>query len=360
MLKQEVFRQSALEARMRPKELDELLRVDSPHQRLCRLVLAAALAVVFAWGFLWPIERTVIREGVLVLAGERLPVAPVLSGTVSEVLVPGGERVAAGQAIARLDSPEADGLLQAARSWRALLATGGAASGEGSLDAALAAADAEIARLASAVELVSPAAGVLSPTGLTVGQRVLAGEPVAEVRAGPGGAAQVVLFVDGDLAAALQPGAPVRVRSGDAGWAEARSGQIVEPARPAPRSRRVAAPARGRRWSHGRRPPPAGRPRRALDRRSRRDAGRGRDHPGRPGGAHSPFRRAGRPGRRPAPAARESDRAQPMNPLAALSRALGLGRGRVRTPVFLQQEPADCGAACLGIMAGPSRLLGPA
>ena len=84
MKTESIFRDAALAARMRPKELDDPLWADAPHERLCRLVFAAALVVAVAWGALWPVERTVVREGVLVLVGERFPVAPVLSGTVSE------------------------------------------------------------------------------------------------------------------------------------------------------------------------------------------------------------------------------------------------------------------------------------
>jgi len=111
-----------------------------------------------------------------------------------------GERVGVGQVIARLHGLEAAWLMAAARSRRALAATAARWSDELGLDAALAAAEAEIARLDSAAELVSPTAGVLSPAGPTVGQRVLAGEPLAEVRAGDGGVALVVLFVDRDPA----------------------------------------------------------------------------------------------------------------------------------------------------------------
>ena len=233
MKTESIFRDAALAARMRPKALDDPLQADAPHERLCRLFLAAVLVVAVAWGALWPVERTVVREGVLVLAGERFPVVPVLSGTVSKVLVRAGERVGMGQVIARLHGPETAWLLAAARSQRALAETAAHWSDETALDAALTAAEAEIARLASATELASPAAGVLSPAGPTVGQRVLAGEPLAEVRAGAGGEAHVVLFVDRDLAATVEPGAHVRVRSEGVDWAGARSGRVVEAARPA-------------------------------------------------------------------------------------------------------------------------------
>ena len=43
----------------------------------------------------------------------------------------------------------------------------------------------------------------------------------------------MVLFVDRDLAATVEPGAPVRVRSEGVGWAGARSGRVVDAARPA-------------------------------------------------------------------------------------------------------------------------------
>lgn len=233
MKTESIFRDAALAARMRPKELDEPLWADAPHERLCRLLLAAALVAAVAWGALWRVERTVVREGVLVLAGERFPVVPVLSGTVSKVLVPAGERVGMGQVIARLHGPETAWLTAAARSQRALAEAAARAADEPALDAALAAAAAEIARLVSATEVASPAAGVLSPAGPTVGQRVLAGEPFAEVRAGAGGEAHVVLFVDRDVAATVEPGAPVRVRAEGVGWAGARSARVVEAARPA-------------------------------------------------------------------------------------------------------------------------------
>ena len=123
MKTESIFRDAALAARMRPKELDDPLWADAPHERLCRLLLAAVLVVAVAWGALWPVERTVVREGVLVLAGD-------------------------------------------------------------------------------------------------------------------GGEAHVVLFVDRDLAATVEPGARVRVRSEGVGWAGARSARVVDAARPATEVRR--------------------------------------------------------------------------------------------------------------------------
>ena len=68
--KQPIFRESALKARLRPKELDEPLWADAPHERHCRFLLVAALVVALAWVALWPVERSAVRDGVLVVAGD--------------------------------------------------------------------------------------------------------------------------------------------------------------------------------------------------------------------------------------------------------------------------------------------------
>ena len=234
-----IFRKSALAARMRPRELDEPLQMNAPHERFCRRLLLATLVVVLAWFVLWPVERTVVRKGVLVLAGDRLPVIPTLSGTVSEVFVRNDDRVSTGQVIARLRSPEADWLRAAARSQRTQASIATRWSDDPLLDAALEAVAAELAQLSSASELVSPTEGVLSGARLTVGAQVVAGEPVAEVRMDNDGEMHVLLFVDRDVSRAVEPGSPVRIRGAKMAsrWADARSARVVEAVNPAAEER---------------------------------------------------------------------------------------------------------------------------
>ena len=154
-----LFRGEAVANRWQSEPLDGLLRVTAPHEWLVVGSFALALLGVLAWGVFGRVERSVLADCVATRAGERHAVLADAAGTVTEVLVAGGDQVAAGGPIARMQRPALNWRVRVARAQVALLA---GASGEQER-AALAAAQAELLELesiaAAGALLVSPWAG---------------------------------------------------------------------------------------------------------------------------------------------------------------------------------------------------------
>ena len=220
-----LFRDRALIRNAQPEPLDGLLRVTAPHEWLLLAALAATVLASVAWSAFASVERTVSGDGALVRPGERHTVVSALAATVKEVTAQVGERVEAGQAIARLELPELGWRLRVARARVALLeerAAEMATRTQTWLDAELAAARREMLELAAVASagavIVSPRAGEIAAHSLVAGRTVEAEEPVAEIRAGAGGAPEAVLFVPSvesrDVSVGMEARVAVAGRSG--------------------------------------------------------------------------------------------------------------------------------------------------
>ena len=142
-----------------------------------------------------------------------------------------GDRVKAGQAVARLTMPELDWRLRVARAKVTLLedrAGRPAGTASAATEQALAAARAEALELAAIVSagrtIASPYAGELFASRLVPGRMVKAGEPVFGVRGEDGDAPQAILIVAPGQAARIEAGMQARVAIPD------RSGPRVVPA----------------------------------------------------------------------------------------------------------------------------------
>lgn len=98
-------------------EMDAVL----PPPSLRRLVLASALVLVLGvggligWAAATPLERAVIGNGTLIAEGKRKTVMLLEPGILRELLVREGEHVAAGQALLRLDTTQAEAAAQQAQ-----------------------------------------------------------------------------------------------------------------------------------------------------------------------------------------------------------------------------------------------------
>jgi len=208
MFRNPLFRERALIRRAQPEPLDDLLRVTAPHEWVLLAGIAAALAAAVAWSAFAGVERTVTHGGTLVRPGVRHTLAAAASGVVTEVAAEVGDRVEAGQAIARLRLPELDWRLRLAQARVAALEAGAGARADGTADdppagawreAALASARAELVELAAlgaaGAEVVSPHGGEVSASSLVAGRAVTAGEAVAEIRAGARRVPEAIAFV---------------------------------------------------------------------------------------------------------------------------------------------------------------------
>ena len=189
--------------RAQPEPLDDLLRVTAPREWLLLAAIAVALLAALAWSVFAGVERTVTHGGTLVRPGERHALVAAASGIVTEVAAEVGDRIEAGEAIARLRLPELDWRQRLVQAQVAALEEGAGARAEDTAGTwralALAAARAELIELAAlgaaGAEVVSPYGGEVSASGLVTGQAVTAGETVAEIRAGARHVPEAIAFV---------------------------------------------------------------------------------------------------------------------------------------------------------------------
>ena len=245
MLFNTMFREKALARRARRESVDARLQVTAPHEWMLVSGLGAALIVLLAYGLLGQAEHSLSVETVLVRPGERSDVVAAVSGVVVEVLSEVGDTVAAGQAVARVRTPEAERWGAALRGLRESLesadAPPGAAAAEG-LRALLAAARPGTpprgADGFTTEDITTPHGGELVTLALAPGRRIAAGELAARIRAASAGPPEALAFVTREEAMRLAPGMPAQVRLAVPGAGAPR----VLPARVADVSPRVVPP----------------------------------------------------------------------------------------------------------------------
>ena len=202
MLKSNLFRDRALQRNAHPEPLDNLLRVTAPREWMLLIALAVSMLAAVAWFTLARVEQTVSGDGLLVRAGERRDVLTPVSGVVSEIMAHSGDRVEAGQTIARLRLPDLDWRLRVARARVGSLedlASGRDGAEAAWAGAALADARAEMIELtavaAEGQSIISPHSGEISNSGLSLGGAVTAGETVAEIRIDSGHSLEAVMMI---------------------------------------------------------------------------------------------------------------------------------------------------------------------
>ena len=101
------FRDQAIAASAnRRQQLDHLLRVTAPHERIVLVAIAAIIAGLSIWILFGSIVRDITLEGVLIEPGPRHEVVATEPGYLTEYLVVLGDRVEPGAAIARQSVPE--------------------------------------------------------------------------------------------------------------------------------------------------------------------------------------------------------------------------------------------------------------
>lgn len=206
------FHRVVAEAKGEREQLDRLLRISAPHERF---VLAAAALVVVAfaaWLLFGTVLRSVTVEGVLIEPGKRHTAFSAEAGQLLDYLVAPGDRVEAGQPVARQSVPDLDREINALRDRVAVLQAALERSGGGSesLRPLLASAQTALlqmeARRSARQEVVAPSAGAVSALLSAPGEYLSAGAAIAEVREAGAGAFEAVLHADPGLAGRLLPG----------------------------------------------------------------------------------------------------------------------------------------------------------
>jgi len=95
------FREQAIAASENRQQLDRLLRVTAPHERIVLAATGLLLASLGIWVLFGSIDREVTLQGVLLEPGQRYEVVATEPGYLVEYLVEPGDRVEPGTTIAR-------------------------------------------------------------------------------------------------------------------------------------------------------------------------------------------------------------------------------------------------------------------
>ena len=206
------FRAAALASRNQRQQLDRLLRITAPHERIVLAGIGLVLVALVVWGFFGSIVRSVTIDGVLIEPGARHPVVSTEPGHLVELLVAPGDKVAAGTPIARQSVPELDREASALRDRMVVLeADIGRAGSDGGalrplLDSARTALLGMEARRAARELIVSPVGGKVTSLRNVPGDYLPAGAAVAEVRDARVEPPLAVLRVSAGAAARIRPG----------------------------------------------------------------------------------------------------------------------------------------------------------
>ena len=205
-----LFREEAFARRGKSESLNGLLRVTAPHEWILLFCLGLGVLGLAVWGLFGSVEESVTARCVLALPGDRFAVIAESAGTVVDLLVDAGDRVAAGQPLARLRSPELSREIAIARS-RVNLLEGRDTTTSEALDAARTELTELEARASFGEFLTTPYGGIVAVYELSIGQAVAIGTTVASVRTANRNELEAVAVLVPERAARLAVGMEARV-----------------------------------------------------------------------------------------------------------------------------------------------------
>ena len=206
------FLQESASSRNKFQQLDHLLRVTAPHERMILACIGVVMLVLVAWVLFGSIVRSVTVDGILFEPGVRHELVSSEPGYLKAFLVAPGDRVEAGDPIARQSVPELDAETAALRDRVEMLKSElrqvhGEESGLPSLLAAAQVALLQMEARRSARELiVSPLAGKVTALRSTPGEYLPAGSAVAQLRETEDQPLQALLQVAPRTSKRIQPG----------------------------------------------------------------------------------------------------------------------------------------------------------
>lgn len=211
------FHNIAADAKNEREQLDRLLRITAPHERLALAGIGLVVAAFVVWLLFGSVVRSVTVDGVLIQPGERHAAVSAEAGQLLEYLVRSGDRVRAGQPIARQTVPDLERETTALRDrvnmLRAEIArSGGTDSALRSLLASTRVALLQMeARRSARQMIVSRIAGEVMVLSKAPGDYLDAGAAVAQIRKSGNRSLQAVLRVDRFTARRIRPGMPATV-----------------------------------------------------------------------------------------------------------------------------------------------------
>ena len=207
-----LFREEAVASRKQRQQLDRLLRITAPHERVVLAGIGLVLLAFLGWALFGSVERAVLMDGVLVEPGARHEIVSTDSGYILEYLVTPGDHVDAGDPVARQSVPELEREVDALRDRVELLEAEARQAGGGgdALRSQLASARVGLvqmeARRSARALIVSAIGGEVTKLHATPGDWLPAGAGVARLRDPEAHPVQAVLQVAPDHAQRIRPG----------------------------------------------------------------------------------------------------------------------------------------------------------
>ena len=245
------FRERAIAASANRQQLDRLLRVTAPHERIVLAAVGLILAGIGAWILFGTIVLGITLDGVLLVPGQRYEVVAAEPGYFVEYLVEPGDHIEPGAAIARQTAPasarETAALRDRVEQLELEVERRGADTGNPAAQLAAARAallQAEAQRAARQL-VVSPAGGEIVFLRASPGEYLQAGTTVAQLRDTGGRHLQATLQVTPRMARQLRTGmraaVEVQLPDGETRRLEGRiSAVAAEPSPPRSLDSRVA------------------------------------------------------------------------------------------------------------------------
>lgn len=204
------FLQSAADSRNRRQQLDHLLRITAPHERVVLAAIGLVLAAVVLWALFGSVVRSVTLDGILIEPGARHDIVATEPGYLRTFLVAPGDRVRAGGPIARQTVPELDRETAALRDRVQRLRKEVGSAGGDSLPAPLASARVALiqmeARRSARELIVSPIEGRITALRTAAGDYLPAGAAVVQLRDTERKPLQAMLRIAPDMAQRIRPG----------------------------------------------------------------------------------------------------------------------------------------------------------
>ena len=209
------YRERATASRSEREQLDGLLKVSAPHERVLVAVAGVAVLVFLCWMAFGAVTRTLSVDGVLIESGPRYPIVSRSDGRLETWLIAPGERLSAGDPVARQSVRELERRVAILRELAdSIGAELGAADGDAParLEAAVGKLllQLEAERIASAV-IASPGSGVVMTLLRAPGEALAAGDTIAWIRGASELPPRIVAPVAEDVADWIRPGMPVTV-----------------------------------------------------------------------------------------------------------------------------------------------------
>ena len=205
-----LFLDDAAASRNKRQQLDYLLRVAAPHERVILAGIGVVLLVLLVWMLFGSVVRSVTVDGVLLKTGIRHEVVSTEPGHLVKFLVTLGDQIEEGSPIARQTVPELEREIIALRDQVEILEAGVRQVGGDGTNSFLASAQKALlhmeARRTAKEVIVSHMSGEIMALDSTPGDYLPAGSVVAQLRDPEDKPLQAVLLVAPRMAKRLRAG----------------------------------------------------------------------------------------------------------------------------------------------------------